>query len=599
MDVTRKKRGNPMEQAELRSALAELGINCPPFWEARYFRNVKQVSRPQHEMIVERDVSVRMRDGVTLRADVFRPDSEGMFPGLLALSAYGKDCQSPDIPAQPVNSWVFDHNVEAGEFEFFVKRGYVYVIPDERGLGKSEGVWNGPFSVQEAEDGHDIVEWMAEQPWCDGNIGMMGISWFGMIQRLVAAQQPPHLKAIFPYEAANDLYRTAYEGGVIHPFWWEIEREIPAHNIQSESESIYSPEELEERFDAVAANKDIALNTNWVRVLARRGTGFFDMLLHPTDGPYWQRRSGNAVTHKIKVPTYVAGTWLPLMRPFNQAIWDDMNNPALDVPKKASVFRHHNETQLPGPPELKYEALRWYDHWLKGIDTGIMDEPPIRIFTSGTNQFRFENEWPLERTQWTKFYLRPFGRLSVDPDPGCPDPDPLVHRPPIISFEKNSVRYTTPPFNAPLEITGPLVLRLYASLDQADGNFVAKLWSLGPSERRTLITRTVLKASHRELDEAQSTFCNPVHTHANPQPVVPGEITEFTFAFPAVSHVFTPGQQIELEISTVDPIDIPWWHVMNVMGPLPSMTLTYYKIFRDRDHQSHLLLPVIPAEDGH
>jgi predicted acyl esterase len=584
-----------MTDAELERALATVSLPRPAYWHAQYLKNVEQLSKPQYRMVVERDVAVPMRDGVVLRADVFRPDAPGTFPGLLALSAYGKDSQSVPIPAQPIHSWVFDHNVEAGDIEFFVQRGYAYVIPDERGLGKSEGAWNGPFSVQEQEDGHDIVEWIAAQPWCSGKVGMMGISWFGMIQRFIAAQAPPHLAAIFPYEAANDLYGVAYEGGVIQPFWWELEREIPAHTTQSESEKLYSPEELEARFDAIGANRDIALNSNYVRLLARRKTAFFDQLLHPENDEFWARRRSRDKVHKIKVPVYTASCWIPFFRPFMQAVWDDLNDPTLAVPKKAAIFGHHIHTALPGPPELKYEALRWYDHWMKGVDTGIMDEPPIRLYVMGINQYRYENEWPLARTQWTKLYLRPFGALAPLPEPTDADPDPLVHRPPIISTERNSVRYATPPMSAPTEITGPLALHLHAALDQPDATFIAKLWAVGPGGERFPLCRGVLKASHRALDEAQSTAWNPVHPHVNPQPVVPGEVNTYAIGFPAISYVFRPGERLELEISTCDPIDIPWHHRLNVMGPLPSMTLTYYKLYRDRDHPSHLLLPIIPG----
>ncbi|MEC9341270.1 MAG: CocE/NonD family hydrolase [Pseudomonadota bacterium] len=584
-----------MDEAELRAALESVSLPKPAFWDAQYLKNAGQLSKPQYEMVVERDVPLQMRDGVTLRADVFRPDADGAFPGLLALSAYGKDCQSCPIPAQPINSWVFDHNVEAGDIEFFVRRGYVYVIPDERGLGKSEGKWNGPFSVQEQEDGHDIVEWIARQAWCNGKVGMMGISWFGMIQRFVAEQQPPSLKAIFPYEAANDLYGVAYEGGIIQPFWWELEREIPAHTTQSEAELLYSPEELEERFNAVARSKDIALNTNYTRLLARRGSAFFDQLLHPTNDEFWEKRRSKDKVGKIKVPVYTAGCWIPFFKPFSDAIWDDMNDPSLDVPKKAGIFGHHMHTQLPGPPDLKYEALRWYDHWLKDVDTGIMDEPPIRLFIMGPNQYRYENEWPLARTQWTKMYLRPFGQMNPLPDPGMPDPDPLVHRPPIISAERSAMVYSMPPASAPTELTGPVVLHLFAELDQPDANFVAKLWAVGPGEHRFPLTRGVLKASHRALDEQASTFWNPVHPHTDPQPVVPGEVNEYVIAFPPISYVLKPGEHLELEITTCDPMEIPWHHIINVMGPLPSMTLTYYKLHRDREHQSYLLLPLIPG----
>lgn len=146
-----------------------------------------------------------------------------------------------------------------------------------------------------------------------------------------------------------------------------------------------------------------------------------------------------------------------------------------------------------------------------------------------------------------------------------------------------------------MEITGPVVLNVFAELDQADATFIAKLWAVGPGGDRFPLNRGVLKASHRALDEERSTFHSPVHPHTNPEPVVPGEINEYSISFPAISYVLRPGEKLELEISTCDPMEIPWHHVINVMGPLPSMTLTYYKVHRDKAHQSHLLLPVIPA----
>ncbi|MDD3651450.1 CocE/NonD family hydrolase C-terminal non-catalytic domain-containing protein [Immundisolibacter sp.] len=235
---------------------------------------------------------------------------------------------------------------------------------------------------------------------------------------------------------------------------------------------------------------------------------------------------------------------------------------------------------------------------MKGVDTGIMDEPPIRLYVMGINRYRYEHEWPLARTQWTRLYLRPFGALAPLPEPSDAEPDPLVHRPPIISTERSQVRYSTPPMSAPMEITGPVVLNLYAALDQPDATFVAKLWAVGPGGERFALCRGVLKASHRALDEENSTPWNPVHPHVDPQPVVPGEVNHYAIGLPSFSYVFRPGERLELEIATCDPIDIPWHHRLNVMGPLPSMTLTYYKLYRDREHASHLLVPVIPG-GGH
>ena len=355
---------------------------------------------------------------------------------------------------------------------------------------------------------------------------------------------------------------------------------------------------MEAKIKEIAENPDIKYNTNLVRILARRRTAFFDLLIHPTDGPFWWERSGYTKYDKIKIPVYSSGSWIPLgFKVFNEAIFDDFKTSSLNVPKKAGMFGLHADMTLPGPSELNEEVLRWYDHWLKGIDTGIMDEPPIRIFVMGVNRFRYENEWPLARTQWTKIYLRTFEGLSTEPESGNPSPDPLIHKPPIISDQVSSIKYSSRPLNEPMEITGPVTLYLYASIDQDDANFIAKLWSVSPSGEKYPIGRGMLKASHRALDKDKSKPWRPYHTHTRPEPVIPGEIYEYGIVFPPTSYVFQPGYHMELEITTVDPIRIPWWHIMNVMGPLPSMKLTYYKIYRDEKHQSHLLLPVIPETD--
>lgn len=585
-----------MTEIELRAALAAIGLKRPAYWNPAYLKDIDKLSSPQYGMIEEKDVLVPMRDGIKLCVDIFRPDTNEKFPALLAMAAYGKACESIKIPDQPLkDSWVFDHNAEVGDIEFYVARGYAFIIPDERGIGQSEGKWHGFFSTQEQEDAYDLIEWIAEQPWCSGNVGMTGISWFGMIQRLVAALQPPHLRAIMPLEAPNDLYRSAYEGGILQPFWWDLEGEIPANDIEPESFSIYSKEELKEKVKAVAENPDIKFNTNFVRNLARYRSAFFDFMIHPTDGPFWHRRSGYTKYDQIKVPVYSGGPWMPGgFRGFSQSAFDDFNAPELNVPKKMSIFGHHDDSLLPGLPEYREEILRWWDHWLKGVDTGIMDEPPIRIYVIGDNQYRYEKEWPLARTQWTKFYLRTFNRLSTDAEPRDPCPDGLVHEPPIVTGKIQSLSYATEAFHEPVEVTGPIVFHLYAAMDQDDGNFIAKLWSVAPDGSQYPIGRGQLKASHRALDKEKSKPWHPVHRNINPEPVIPGEIYEYVIPFSPVSYVFKPGYRMALEITTADPIRIPYWHVINMMGPLPSMRLTFYKIYRDAVHDSHLLVPIIP-----
>ena len=169
-----------------------------------------QGSEPDYRVKAKETVFVPMRDGVRLAVDVYRPDAEGKFPALLAMSGYGKDLQAlPLIPQPHFTSLLWDGTIEAGNTRRIVGRGYVHVIADIRGCGDSEGEHVGMFDPAEARDGYDLIEWIAQQPWCDGNVGMIGISYYACEQVFVAAEQPPHLKAIFPWEVFYDVYRQA------------------------------------------------------------------------------------------------------------------------------------------------------------------------------------------------------------------------------------------------------------------------------------------------------------------------------------------------------------------------------------------------------
>ena len=179
--------------------------------------NNKEPSKPLYGVQGEKDVYVEMRDGVRLACDMYHPDAEGKYPALLSMGPYGKENQQLKVPPNPFAS---DFAIiEAGDTEFFVSRGYVHVIADVRGTGHSEGKYD-ICSTKEQEDGYDLVEWIAGQPWCNGNVGMVGISYFAFIQYLVAAQQPPHLKAIFPHDGWGDMYRdVSHHGGILMHGW--------------------------------------------------------------------------------------------------------------------------------------------------------------------------------------------------------------------------------------------------------------------------------------------------------------------------------------------------------------------------------------------
>jgi uncharacterized protein len=157
-------------------------------------------SRPEHAVVVDRDVYVPARDGVRVAVDIYRPETSGRFPALLAMSPYGKDVQTFDTPPQPFGGPVFEASLESGDPYYYASRGYVYVIGDMRGTGHSEGACEGVCSKHEGQDGADVVEWLAEQPWCDGNVAGAGICYFSTVQLQIAAERPPHPRTICPWE---------------------------------------------------------------------------------------------------------------------------------------------------------------------------------------------------------------------------------------------------------------------------------------------------------------------------------------------------------------------------------------------------------------
>jgi putative CocE/NonD family hydrolase len=277
----------------------------------------ERISQPKYGIKVERNIWVPVRDGTKLSANVFKPDAEGKFPGLLAMSGYGKEEQELLLPPQPLaKSAVWDGNIEAGDFTEIVPRGYVHVIGDVRGIGASEGEYIGGTPRQEAEDAHDVVEWIAQQPWCDGNVGMIGYSYYGGLQLKTAIQQPPHLKAIFPSHLTNDLYRDqVYSGGVLSLFPYGIwdgrhgTSGYAARNAVSEVMKTLTKEEFERRRQELLNQPDIKHYPNLYHLLLypQKNPRFFDMLMNPYDGPFWWERSIYPYYERITVPTHVVG----------------------------------------------------------------------------------------------------------------------------------------------------------------------------------------------------------------------------------------------------------------------------------------------------
>jgi putative CocE/NonD family hydrolase len=562
----------------------------------------KEGSKPIHTIKTEKNVYVKMRDGVKVAVDVRRPDAKGKFPALLSMCPYSKDVQALPLPKGLGFTSEIAH-IEAGDSEFWVSRGYAHIIADHRGTGLSGGEFRTWFAKEQQEDGYDLVEWIAKQPWCNGNVGMLGISWFAIIQYLVAAQRPPHLKAINPHDGWTDLYRdTVYHGGIFSPTWTRtLRNNIYDNNAKPASQKMYSKDKLKRLVEKMKStepfNKSPYLYGTLIAPAHDPGT--FDFMLHPFDGPFYWERSAHTKLKRIKVPTYLGSEMqhypvaMHLPGAFNA--WE-----GIKAPKKLVI-----RPKVPERPFHEYheDILRWYDYWLKGIDTGIMNEPPISIWVTEANEWRHFDEWPPKNARWMKYYLRANNLLAEAGPASDESSDSFDYEPlfPVVTniYPMNPppkyLEYTTEALTKDIEIVGPIALYLYASISSDDANWIVKLKDVRPDGSEFVVSRGWLKASHRELDKDKSKPWQPYHPHRRSVPVVPGEINEYAIDIRPIAYLFKAGHKIKLEVWGCDypmqkdglDMTLAW----PVWSHLPNPKETVHTIHHTSKHASHILLP--------
>jgi uncharacterized protein len=573
------------------------------------------------KMISEKDVAVPMRDGVNLSVDIYRPDTDQKLPVLLAFSIYNKDLQGPDVaatlPPQPSWSSLWAGLLEAGDTKFFVSRGYVHVIGSPRGVSKSDGGGSRQW------DSYDLIEWIAQQPWCDGNVGMVGISGFGAEQLHVARQNPPHLKAIFPLDPRGAYgtlgsFREEYPGGVLHLFRYLIMHFAAIHGARGNPGAL--PPDKEALWNEAMNNPDFKMYPHIYNVLTQKGQHmppYFHLLIDPYDNESVVKEAEESIRN-IKVPTYTGSGWYAYT-------YKTHLNGAQNYYEKLSAPK---KLMFAGPAHLERpfhtlhgEILRWHDHWLKNIDTGVMNEPPVRYWLMGANEWRTGTDWPLPETQWTKFYLNSWERLQTTPFvPASADdelpPDGFVQMPPTQTNTVQRLRYMTDPLATDVLIAGPAVLNLFAAVDQDDTNWFITLKDIGPDVSiRTVrdgeremptdlpereVTRGWLKASHRAVDPKRSKPWRPWHplTREAQRKVVPGDIVEYAIEIMATANLFRRGHRICLEIASADmPTGVGGApNAEYVPNHIVSSRMTLHKIYHDAKCPSHLLLPIIPQD---
>jgi uncharacterized protein len=576
-------------------------------------------SAEQFEVRATRGHRAAMRDGARLSVDVFQPQAEGRFPAILIITPYSNN---PGFQAR--GSW-------------FAKRGYVVAVADSRGRFDSEGEWD-PFDPKHKTDGYDLVEWLAAQPWCDGKVGMMGLSYMGWTQWWTATQGPPSLRAIVPEVAPPDqFYNLPYQNGVLTGVMMDWAGTMAGRVAQTVGPGPYGG------FAAAARRRNDYLQLPYIKLNERRGAldaPWFEKWIrgYTASDPYWRGIAYQTPESyaKVAVPSLAATGWFDADfngSPMNYLAMKqygatpEARRPRLVIGPWPHGF---NQSSKVGGFDYGPDAVidwngyvcRWFDHWLKGVDNGVLNDSPVHLFVMGRNRWYSADDWPLPQTRWTKYYLHSGGRAnSIDGDgllsPSPPDAsqqasfDAYTYDPakPTLSpftgghledgaadTRKSSAGadvlvYTTPPLEDEVEVTGPITVKLYAATSARDTDWMVRLVDVRPDGYAAMLSEGVIRARHRDPERAGA--FNPDRLSA----IEPDRTYEYTIEFwRATSNAFAKGHRIRVEISSsYFPYYLPNLNTgADVIGLETRSVVARQKVVHTAEHPSHVVLPIIP-----
>jgi putative CocE/NonD family hydrolase len=525
-----------------------------------------------------KNVMIPMRDGVHLAADLYMPDgpdsSRGWdkFSVLMEYIPYRKDEVAPS---------------RSSFYLYPARHGYVVARIDIRGSGASEGTNTDEYTLQEQLDGYDAIEWLAAQPWCDGHVNMMGISYGGFSSVQVASHAPPHLTSIIPVDFTDDRYTDDchYRGGLVRKYY---------------DVGLYGNMMI--AFNAMPPYPDWS-GGEWAKVwehhLENNEPYILKWFNHQTDGPYWRHGSVRDIPQNIKCPVFMIGGWRdgypnPPLRLYN----------ALTVPKKVWIGpwdHNYPENGIPGPRihHLR-EVVRWLDHWCKGIDTGIMDEPPVvvymqryqepivdRLETEG--EWRAETAWPAPGLEERSLYLGQDGALTASA--GAEGQAEYAYHPTVgvaaglwsggFRFglpgdqrpdEAYSLNYTTPPLDEDLHLLGWAHAILHVASTATVMGFCASLSDVAPDGTSHLVAKGMLNGTRRK-------------SLVTPEPMELGEVYELDIQIDCAGWIFEKGHRLRLSVASAD-----WPNVWPT--PQPGRNTVYH----GQGRPSRLVLPVVPPQ---
>lgn len=555
----------------------------------------------KYDVTIENNVSMNTRDGVALRADVYRPKADGKFPVILERTPYDKHIG-------------VDFGMKAAA------QGFVYIVQDCRGRFGSDGLWY-PFKF-ESLDGYDAVEWAAALPYSDGKVGMVGGSYVAATQMLAAVAAPPHLAGILPVATGSNYHENwTYQGGAFTQSFNQVwatylalntlDRRVPKETSRARGEMVLPLAEYPVLIPGPSAGL---------------ADYYLDWLAHPRFDDYWKQWSIEEHFSQVKVPAIHVGAWYDIfqdgsLRNF-QGIKANGGSKAAREGQRLIVYVGGHAGVGPKIGDIDFGkdsvvdttalALRWYDYLLKGIDNGLSREKPVKIFVMGKNVWREEDSWPLARAKETRYYLHSAGKANTlsgngtlsttapasenadkyvydpaDPVPSRGGPSPLHGSPgPVdqrpVENREDALIYTTPAFTQDTEVTGPLALELYVSSSAVDTDFTGKLVDVWPNGYAENLVDGILRVRYRNSMEKEE-FINP------------GEIYKLTINLWSTSNVFLAGHELRLEVSSSN---FPRFDRNLNTGEDPEggtrMVKATNVVYHDRDHPSALVVPIVP-----
>jgi predicted acyl esterase len=504
-------------------------------------------------ILFDEDVPITLPDGTVLLADLFRPAGAGPVPALVSWAAYIKDTER--LGGGPFID-------ESGVCPYTIKRGYAVIRIQPRGTGRSGGTApDDMFGPREVRDCHDAIEWVARQPWCDGSVGMTGMSYFAIAQLLVAATRPRSLKAIFPLKAMTDVYRHGfYKGGAAYSGAIELfaafekvkPPKIPAHLRHLLSHFLNRPRFAMETSDPGKSRR------NFRNFMRKRPPGRDALDLYVSrmvdrvwDDAEWRRSSVASHIDQIALPVCIATDFGAQGFHFFGAfeLWHRLTS---------------EKFLFIGPPEYSFpwssyqqELIAWYDWTLKGIDNGYAALPKVRYFLRGANEWRAAESWPLPGARAVTLHLGGDGTLNESA--AAESTSAWIARsssdyavPGFDEHVTQLLRYQTAPLPADVVAVGPVRLSLTLSSCAIDTYVVARLSDIAPDGTRTKLAWGWLRASHRTVDAERSNPTEIVHDHsaAAARQLTPGEPTTLLFSLTPIANLFRAGHRIELELTS-------------------------------------------------